>query len=80
MFLLPRSATVPPFTGVFSLSFFGFTTKISKIETLMSNHQTRYNYQSLACFAILSIDSFVGHVFAVQKSSSVPFEYNRPFV
>lgn len=28
---LPRSATVPPLTGVFSLSFFGFTRKKKKI-------------------------------------------------
>lgn len=80
MFILPRSATVPPFTGVFSLSFFGFTTKISKIETLMSNCQTRYNYQkSLACFYYL-INKLFCYVFPVQKSSAVQFEYNRPFV
>lgn len=40
--VLPRSATVPPLTGVFSLSFFGFTRK----EKERKNHVLGDNFYS----------------------------------
>lgn len=80
-FVLPRSATVPPFTGVFSLSFFGFTAK-RKIEIPMSNHQTRYNYQSLTCFYYLINKPFCWSCFCSSEEFiwSVSLENNRLFI
>lgn len=46
---LPRSATVPPFTGVFSLSFFGFTAE----EQGVMREQTG-NYPAWPDFPALS--------------------------
>lgn len=37
---LPRSATVPPLTGVFSLSFFGFTRKKKKKNHVLEESST----------------------------------------
>lgn len=57
MFALPRSATVPPFTGVFSLSFLGFTARASKIETPMSNARRDTIITVPRAFPILSINA-----------------------
>lgn len=77
MFALPRSATVPPFTGVFSLSFLGFTARASKIETPMSNARRDTIITVPRAFPILSINAFV---VVVQESSCVWSEHNRAFV